>query len=126
MIVGLGIDMAEVDRIEAAIRRYGERFLRRVYTEAEVSYCQSKGNRFERFAGRFAAKEAAMKAIGTGWKRGVTWRDFEVTREASGRPGIRLSGVAAQVAGRLGAKRALLSITHSNSVAIAQVILEDV
>ncbi len=125
MIVGLGIDMAEVDRIEAAIRRYGERFLRRVYTEAEISYCQSKSNRFERFAGRFAAKEAAMKAIGTGWKRGVTWRDFEVTREASGRPGIRLSGVAAQVAGRLRAKRALLSITHSNSVAIAQVILED-
>ena len=125
MIVGLGIDVAEVERIENAIGRFGERFLRRVYTEAEIGYCQSRGNSFERFAGRFAAKEAGMKAIGTGWKRGVTWRDFEVTREASGRPGICLSGVAAQVARQLGAKRALLSITHSNALAIAQVILEE-
>ena len=125
MIVGLGIDLAEVARIEAAIRRYGERFLRRVFTEAEVRYCQSKANSGERFAGRFAAKEAAMKAIGTGWRRGVTWRDFEVAREASGRPVIRLSGVAAQVAGGLGAKRALVSITHSGTLAVAQVILED-
>jgi holo-[acyl-carrier protein] synthase len=124
MIVGLGIDLAEVERIEGAIRRFGERFLRRIYTEAEISYCQSRGNSFERFAGRFAAKEAAMKAIGTGWRRGVTWRDFEVTREVSGRPVMRLSGIAAQVAGRLGAKRTLLSITHSNAFAIAQVILE--
>ncbi|MGA2988986.1 MAG: holo-ACP synthase [Candidatus Korobacteraceae bacterium] len=124
MIVGLGIDLAEVERIEGAIRRFGERFLRRIYTEAEISYCQSRGNSFERFAGRFAAKEAAMKAIGTGWRRGVTWRDFEVTREVSGRPVMRLSGIAAQVAGRLGAKRTLLSITHSNALAIAQVILE--
>ena len=124
MIVGLGIDVAEVDRVEAAIRRFGGRFLRRVYTEAEVSYCQSKGNPYERFAGRFAAKEAAMKAIGTGWRRGVTWRDFEVTREISGRPVMRLSGVAAKVAGQLGAKHALVSITHSKTLAIAQVILE--
>ena len=124
MIVGLGIDVAEVDRIERAIGRYGERFLRRVYTEAEIRYCQSRGKPFERFAGRFAAKEAAMKAIGTGWKRGVTWRDFEVTREASGRPVIHLSGVAAKVAGQLGAKRALVSITHTEAMAMAQVILE--
>jgi len=125
MIVGLGIDVAEVDRIERAIGRYGERFLRRVFTEAEILYCKSKVNSFERFAGRFAAKEAAMKAIGTGWKRGVTWRDFEVAREASGRPVIHLRGVAAQVAGRLGAKRALVSITHTEAMAMAQVILED-
>jgi holo-[acyl-carrier protein] synthase len=124
MIVGLGIDIAEVDRIESAIRRYGQRFLQRVYTAAEIDYCQSKANAFERFAGRFAAKEAAMKAIGTGWKRGVRWRDFEVVREASGRPVIRFSGVAAGFAERLGTKRALVSITHTATQAIAQVILE--
>jgi len=124
MIVGLGIDIAEVDRIESAIRRYGQRFLQRVFTAAEIEYCQSKANAFERFAGRFAAKEAAMKAIGTGWRRGVRWRDFEVVREPSGRPSIRFSGVAAGFAERLGIKRALLSITHTAAQAIAQVILE--
>ncbi|MGD0975603.1 MAG: holo-ACP synthase [Candidatus Korobacteraceae bacterium] len=124
MIVGLGIDIAEVDRIESAIRRYGQRFLQRVFTAAEIEYCQSKANAFERFAGRFAAKEAAMKAIGTGWRRGVRWRDFEVVREPSGRPSIRFSGVAAGFAERLGMKRALLSITHTAAQAIAQVILE--
>jgi len=124
MIVGLGIDIAEVDRIERAIRRYGQRFLQRVFTPAEIDYCQSKANVFERFAGRFAAKEAAMKAIGTGWRRGVRWRDFEVVREPSGRPSIRFSGVAADFAERLGMKRALVSITHTAAQAIAQVILE--
>jgi len=124
MIVGLGIDIVEVDRIESAIRRYGQRFLQRVFTAAEIEYCQSKANAFERFAGRFAAKEAAMKAIGTGWRRGVRWRDFEVVREPSGRPSIRFSGVAAGFAERLGTTRALLSITHTSAQAIAQVILE--
>ncbi len=124
MIVGLGIDIAEVDRIERAIGRYGQRFLQRVFTPAEIDYCQSKANVFERFAGRFAAKEAAMKAIGTGWKRGVRWRDFEGVREPSGRPVIRISGVAAGFAERLGMKRALVSITHTAAQAIAQVILE--
>jgi holo-[acyl-carrier protein] synthase len=124
MIVGLGIDIAEVDRIERAIRRYGQRFLQRVFTPAEIDYCQSKANAFERFAGRFAAKEAAMKAIGTGWRRGVAWRDFEVVREPSGRPIIRFSGVAAGFVERLGATRALVSITHTAAQAIAQVILE--
>ena len=82
MIVGIGVDLCEVDRIEAAIARHGERFLTRIYTQAERAYCESKPNRMERFAGRFAAKEAAMKAMGTGWSRGVGWRDFEVTRAA--------------------------------------------
>ena len=90
MIVGIGVDLCEVDRMEAAIARHGERFLARIYTDAERAYCESKPNRMERFAGRFAAKEAAMKAIGTGWRRGVGWRDFEVTRAASGQPVIRL------------------------------------
>ena len=82
MIVGLGLDIAEIDRIEAAISRHGAPFLERLFTPAEVSYCERHKNRFERYAARFAAKEAAMKALGTGWSRGVRWRDIEVTREA--------------------------------------------
>jgi len=124
MIVGIGVDLCEVERIEAAIARHGERFLARIYTPAERAYCESKPNRMERFAGRFAAKEAAMKAIGTGWSRGVGWRDFEVKRSASGQPVIDFHGVARTIATGLGARRALVSITHIKSMALAQVVLE--
>ncbi|PSH04847.1 MAG: holo-[acyl-carrier-protein] synthase [Acidobacteria bacterium] len=124
MIVGIGVDLCEVDRMEAAIARHGERFLARIYTEAERAYCESKPNRMERFAGRFAAKEAAMKAIGTGWRRGVAWRDFEVKRAASGQPIIVFDGAARKIAEELGVKRALVSITHTRSMAMAQVLLE--
>lgn len=124
MIIGIGVDLCEVDRVEAAIARHGERFLNRIYTEAERAYCESRVNRMERFAGRFAAKEAAMKAIGTGWRRGVAWRDFEVRRAASGQPVIFFGGVARKIADELGVKRALVSITHIKSMAMAQVVLE--
>lgn len=124
MIVGTGIDLAEVDRIAEAIERFGERFLRRVFTEAEMRYCDSKANRMERYAGRFAAKEAAMKAIGTGWRGGVAWTDFEVRREPGGRPTIVFHGKAAEFASKLGVKNVALSITHTKDVAMAQVILE--
>ena len=124
MVVGIGLDLAEVDRIEAAIAKHGERFLTRVYTEAERRYCESKSNKFERFAGRFAAKEAAMKAIGTGWKRGVAWRDFEVMRAPSGQPIIVFHGKAAEIANAMKVKKALVTITHSEKSAIAQVLLE--
>jgi holo-[acyl-carrier protein] synthase len=124
MIVGIGVDLCEVDRLEAAIGRHGERFLTRIYTPAERAYCESKLNRMERFAGRFAAKEAAMKAIGTGWRRGVGWRDFEVTRAASGQPVMLFHGVARKIADELGVTRALVSITHIKSMAMAQVVLE--
>jgi holo-[acyl-carrier protein] synthase len=124
MIVGIGVDLCEVDRMEAAIARHGERLLARIYTPAERAYCESKLNRMERFAGRFAAKEAAMKAIGTGWRRGVAWRDFEVTRAASGQPVILFHGVAREIADKLGVRRALVSITHIKSMAMAQVVLE--
>ena len=124
MVVGIGLDLAEVDRIEAAIAKHGERFLTRVYTEAERKYCESKPNKFERFAGRFAAKEAAMKAIGTGWKRGVAWREFEVMRAPSGQPIMMFHGKAAEIAHALGVKKALVTITHSEKSAIAQVLLE--
>lgn len=125
MIVGMGIDIIEVPRVEAAIARFGTRFVQRVFTDAEIRYCESKQNKFERFAGRFAAKEAALKAIGTGWKRGVAWRDVEVSREPSGKPTIAFSGKAAEFAKRLGVRRASISISHTAEQAIAQVILED-
>jgi holo-[acyl-carrier protein] synthase len=125
MIVGTGVDIAEVPRIEASIERFGDRFLRRVFTDAEIQYCDSKVNRAERYAARFAAKEAALKAIGTGLRRGITWRDVEVTREPGGRPTMSFHGVAAQFAAKLGMKRAHLSLSHTKEHAIAYVILED-
>ncbi|MGH9659545.1 MAG: holo-[acyl-carrier-protein] synthase [Bryobacteraceae bacterium] len=124
MIVGTGVDLCEVGRIRAAIARYGERFIRRIYTPAEIEYVERKANRFERYAGRFAAKEAAMKAIGTGWKRGVRWQDFEVANLATGRPTLRFHGEAARIAERLGVRAVSLSITHTAEMGMAQVILE--
>jgi holo-[acyl-carrier protein] synthase len=125
MIVGTGIDMAEVPRISESIERFGERFLRRVFTEDEIRYCGSKANRAERFAARFAAKEAAMKALGTGWNRGVRWRDIEVSRQPGSRPTIKFYGVAAEFAAKLGTQNISLSLTHTPEHAIANVILEN-
>jgi len=124
MIVGTGIDIAEVPRIREAIERHGERFLKRIFTEGEIQYCESKANRVERYAARFAAKEAGMKAIGTGWNHGVRWRDIEVARKPGGRPTLRLHGKAAEFAAKLGATNIALSLTHTAEQAIAQVILE--
>ncbi|HEX4167980.1 MAG TPA: holo-ACP synthase [Bryobacteraceae bacterium] len=125
MIVGIGTDLAEVTRIRDSIARFGDRFLNRIYTEREQRYALSKANSHERFAARFAAKEAGMKAIGTGWSRGVTWQDFEVTNEPSGRPTLRLSGVARQIAEYQRVKSISLSLTHTQAMAMAVVILED-
>jgi holo-[acyl-carrier protein] synthase len=124
MILGTGVDLAEVDRIRDAIGRHGDRFVRRIYTEAEIAYVERKANRFERYAGRFAAKEAGMKAIGTGWKRGVSWQDFEVSNLPSGRPTLRLRGEAARIAEKMGVKSISLSITHTAQLGMAHVILE--
>ena len=124
MIVGTGIDIAEVARIRQSIERFGQRFLERIFTAGEIGYCDSKANRFERYAARFAAKEAAMKALGTGWNHGVRWRDCEVARLPGGRPTIQFHGKAAEFAARLGAKNAALSLSHTQEQAIAQVILE--
>lgn len=124
MIVGTGIDITEVPRIAEAIERHGERFLRRIYTENEISYCDSKANRIERYAARFAAKEAAMKALGTGWNHGVRWRDVEVCRQPGGRPTMAFHGRAAEFFTKLGAVHSALSLSHTAEQAIAQVILE--
>jgi len=124
MIVGTGVDIAEVARIKAAVERFGERFLSRVFTPEVVRYALSKANAVERLAARFAAKEAAMKAIGTGLRHGVTWHDVEVVRLPGGRPILKFSGKAAEFAERLGCKRAHLSLSHTKEQAIAHVILE--
>src|SRR5436190_15579809 len=108
MIVGTGIDIAEVPRIAEAIVRFGKRFLQRVFTGEERRYCDSKSNRIERYASCFAAQEASMNAMGTGWNRGVRWRDIEVHRQSAKRPTIRFHGKAAEFAGRLGASNVAL------------------
>ena len=124
MIVGLGVDITEVDRIEAAIARHGRPFLERLFTPSEIAYCEKHRHRAERFAGRFAAKEAAMKALGTGWTQGVRWVDIEVVRELSGKPTLRLSGATRAIADRLGVKHIAVTITHDGNTALAQVIFE--
>jgi holo-[acyl-carrier protein] synthase len=124
MIMGTGVDLAEVARIRDAVERYGQRFIGRIYTPGEIAYVERKANRYERYAGRFAAKEAGMKAIGTGWKRGVRWQDFEVANLPSGRPTLRLHGEAAKIAERMGVKSVQLSITHTAELGMAHVILE--
>jgi len=125
MIVGTGVDLAETPRIRASIERFGARFIDRIYTPAEIAYVERKANRYERYAARFAAKEAGMKAIGTGWRHGVTWQDFEVVNLPSGRPTLRLTGVAEKIAAKLGVKNISLSLTHTKEFGMAHVILED-
>lgn len=124
MIVGLGVDMEEISRIGEAIKRHGQTFLERIFTPAEIAYCQRHRDPVERYAGRFAAKEATMKALGTGWGKGVRWRDIEVTRMPGGRPTIVLHGVAREHAESMGARHFSLSITHTGNFALAEVILE--
>lgn len=124
MILGSGVDLAEVGRLREAIERHGARFLERIYTPQELAYVERKANRFERYAARFAAKEAGMKALGTGWRGGIRWRDFEVVNLPSGRPTLRLHGAAERLAARLGVVSIQLSLTHTAQTAMAVVILE--
>jgi holo-[acyl-carrier protein] synthase len=124
MIVGTGVDLCEVGRMQAAIERHGQRILNRVFTEREVAYSERKANRFERYAARFAAKEAGMKALGTGWRGGLGWRDLEVANLPSGRPTLTLHGRAAEIAQKLGVRNISLSLTHTADQAMALVILE--
>ena len=125
MIVGLGVDMEEVSRIREVISRHGRIFLDRVFTSGEVAYCARHRDPAERYAARFAAKEAMMKALGTGWSKGVRWRDIEVMRQPGGRPTILLHGAAREHAERMGARHINLSLTHSGNFALAEVILEN-
>ena len=124
MLIGSGIDLIEIERIAHSIERYGTRFLHRVYTDQEIAYCQRKRAGAESFAARFAAKEAGAKALGTGISRGVTWNEFEVTREPGGRPVLELTGRARLLAQQLGVKAIALSLTHSRNLAMASVMME--
>src|SRR6186713_2835092 len=121
-IIGIGMDATEIDRIEAAVARYGDRFLRRVFTEGEIAYAHRRRNPAPHLAGRFAAKEAAMKALGTGHSQGVLWRDVEVIRRG-GPPQLQLHGGAARRFAAMGGRSTLLTITHSDELALAQVLI---
>ncbi|MFY9553806.1 MAG: holo-ACP synthase [Blastocatellia bacterium] len=124
MIVAIGIDLVEISRIEEVFERQGQRFRSRVFTEAEISYCERRASKLASYAARFAAKEAAMKALGTGWSEGIGWKDIEVISEQGGRPTIHLRGRALERMRQIGAERVHISLTHSASLAMAQVVLE--
>jgi holo-[acyl-carrier protein] synthase len=124
MLIGTGVDLIEVERIAHSIERYGERFLRRVYTDHEIAYCRGRRVSAESFAARFAAKEAGAKALGTGISRGVTWNEFQVARNPGGRPVLELRGRAALLAEELGVRAISLSLTHTGSLAMATVLME--
>jgi holo-[acyl-carrier protein] synthase len=124
MIVGLGTDIVEVQRLKASLDRYGERFLCRVFTAGEQAYCAAKRHPEESLAARFAAKEAAAKALGTGISQGVGWQDFEVSREPGHAPRLQLNGRALALASALGVAHISLSMTHTAALASATVILE--
>jgi holo-[acyl-carrier protein] synthase len=121
-IIGLGLDATEIDRITAMIGRYGDRFVRRIFTDGEIAYCTRRRVSAVHFAGRFAAKEAAMKALGTGHSQGVLWRDIEVVRRG-GPPQLQLHGGAALRFSRIGGHSSLITITHTDTLALAQVLI---
>jgi holo-[acyl-carrier protein] synthase len=122
MIVGLGTDITEIPRIGEMIERHGEHFLQRVYTEQEIRYCQQRKEAVQHFAGRWAAKEAVMKALGTGFLRGVGWRTIEVSALKSGQPVITLSGGARDYAKRIGVDEVLITISHCRAYATATAV----
>jgi holo-[acyl-carrier protein] synthase len=125
MVLGLGTDLIETRRLQESIDRFGDRFLARVFTAGEIAYCTRKKNAAESFAARFAAKEAGAKALGTGISHGVSWKEFEVRREASGKPTLHLDGRARELAEAMGIKRIQVSLTHSREWAMAVVVAEN-
>lgn len=124
MIVGTGVDLTEISRIQDSVDRFADRFLNRIYTPLEIAYCRRKKNSAESLAARFAAKEAGAKALGTGISRGVSWREIEVTHLPGGRPTLLFHGRAAERAATMGVTAAHLSLSHGRDLAIAQVVLE--
>jgi holo-[acyl-carrier protein] synthase len=124
MITGIGIDVIQNDRIHDSVQRFGDRFLNRIYTEGEIEYCKKCNQPEIHYAARFAAKEAAFKALGTGWAAGVKWKDVEIERLPSGKPELHLHGEALARATAAGAKRFHVSLTHDQLVSCAVVVLE--
>lgn len=125
MVIGLGTDVCEIARVARYLERYGERFTRRCFTEREIAYCARYVNGAEQYAARIAAKEAASKALGTGWRDGVHWKCFEVDSFPSGKPFLRIHGRAAELASQMGLKNTNISLTHDAGIAFAVVIFED-
>ena len=121
MIAGIGVDIIEVDRMRAAIERHGDRFLERLFTGPEIEYCRKGPRQVQKFAGRFAAKEAALKALGVGWQMGARFRDLEVLNDDLGAPSVELKGKTREIADSRGIGRLLVSISHERSYAVAQV-----
>lgn len=118
-VIGIGTDIIECLRIAQMIERHGELFITRVYTSTEIQYCQSRKQATQHFAGRWAAKEAILKALGTGWRRGISWRDIEVRNEPGGRPTVALRGGARDIVESLGITQMIISISHCRSHATA-------
>jgi holo-[acyl-carrier protein] synthase len=124
MIVAIGIDLVEIARIEEVFARRGDRFRARVFTGDEIAYCERRASKFASYAARFAAKEATMKALGTGWSEGVGWMDIEVVSGPNGAPALQLHRRALERLREIGATKAHVSLTHSGSLAMAEVLLE--
>ncbi len=124
-IVGTGIDIVECLRIAQMIERHGELFITRVYTDAEIEYCTARKAATQHYAGRWAAKEAVLKALGTGWRRGISWRDIEIRNDRKGAPTVKLQAGARDVMEKAGIQRLHVSISHCRSFAVAHVIAED-
>ena len=126
MIVAIGIDLVEIARLEEVLARRGDRFRTRVFTDGEIAFCEHRAGaaRFASYAARFAAKEASMKALGTGWSEGIAWKEIEVVCEPSGAPTIELHGRALERLREIGATRIHLSLSHSGNLAVAQIVLE--
>ena len=124
MIVGIGVDIVEIEKLRLAMVRRGDRLRNRAFTPLEIEYCEERANQYQHYAARFAAKEAAFKAIGTGWREGVGWHDAEVRNALSGKPSLFLSGRALELAQHRGALHFWLSLSHTDRYAVAQVVLE--
>jgi holo-[acyl-carrier protein] synthase len=124
-ILGTGIDITECLRIAQMIERHGELFITRVYTDLEIDYCTTRKAATQHYAGRWAAKEAVLKALGTGWRRGIAWRDIEIRNDAKGAPTVHLRAGARDVMEKAGIKKLHVSISHCRSFAVAHVVAED-
>ncbi len=124
MILGVGVDIVEIEKLRLAMIRRGERLRNRAFTPAEVEYCEERVNKFQHYSARFAAKEAVFKAIGSGWRDGVTWQDVEIRNDLNGKPNLILTGRAREIADRVGARNYWISLSHTDQYAVAQVILE--
>jgi len=124
LIVGIGIDIVEIEKLRLAMVRRGDRLRNRAFTPGEIEYCEARVTKFQHYSARFAAKEAAFKAIGTGWREGVGWQDVEVVNQLNGKPGLLLRGKTLEIANRLGARIWWVSLSHTDQYAVAQVVLE--